>query len=471
MTEVDKVVGNILIIDDDFDTSNMLKIQLRQLGHSIYILNEPIEYLSLLEKKAIDTVLLDIMMPAVNGFEVLKQIKAHFPHTPVIMITALHSANPAVTAMKLGAFDYITKPEVTDDYNHLNLVVRNAISISQTAKELSQLKDNIAESYSFENIIGVSYEMNEIFKQVKQVADSNISVLISGESGTGKELIARAIHYNSRRRNGPFADLNCAAVPENLIESELFGHEKGSFTGAYTRKIGKFERANSGTLFLDEVGDMPAIIQAKILRAIQERSLERVGGQNKIKIDVRIISATNKDIKKEMGNNNFRDDLYYRLSGFPIFLQPLRKRIDDILPLVAYFTSKFCKEMNRSIKEPTAEAMLALKLYSWPGNIRELENVIQRAIVLSDKHSTKLQLESLPLEIQKYYLESNMRKPTEILSNIKISAKKILSFEEIEKRIIQEALLWSEGNVSLAAEQLKIGRATIYRKIDKYGLK
>jgi len=465
------ITGSVLIIDDDFDITNILRIQLRHQGHSVYTLNEPINFLNIIEEKEVDVVLLDIMMPEVSGFEVLKQIRTRFPYVQVVMITALKSANPAVNAMKLGAFDYITKPEAVDDYDHLKLVVRNAINIAFSAKELDLLRGKITSQYSFENIIGVSQSMRNIFDQVRKVADSNITVLIYGESGTGKELIARAIHYNSERKNGPFADLNCAAVPENLIESELFGHEKGAFTGAYTKKFGKFEQANGGTLFLDEIGDMPLMIQAKILRAIQERSFERVGGQQKIKVDVRIISATNKDLKSEVEVKNFRDDLYYRLNGFPLYLEPLRNRSDDIPLLIKHFITKFSAEMSKRVEEPSPEALIALKLYPWPGNIRELENVIQRAIVLVERNSSELKLENLPLEIQNLYYEKSRNKPKEILSNLKISSNKMLSFEEIEKRVIQEALMRAEGNVTLAAEQLKIGRATIYRKIDKYGIK
>jgi DNA-binding NtrC family response regulator len=467
-----KAVGNILIIDDDVDISNLLRIHLEREGHSVSILNYPERFFPVIDEFDIDVVLLDIMMPGSSGFDVLKQIRQKYPELPVIMVTALQTASPAVTAMKMGAFDYVTKPTDVEHYNHVKLIVRNAVSISHSVKELKTLKKEISTPYlNFNNIIGNNDVIKDIFDQIKKVANSNISVLISGESGTGKELIARAVHFNSDRKNAPFADVNCAAMPENLIESELFGHEKGAFTGAHARKIGKFEQANTGTLFLDEIGDMPTPLQAKILRAIQEKSFERVGGNEKVKVDVRIISATNKDLKVEVVSGNFRSDLFYRLSGFPISLPPLRQRVDDIPSLVNHFIRKFALEMNKMVKEPAPETLSALKAYAWPGNIRELENVIQRAVVLTDRNSSRLEIDSLPLEIQSVVYHANEPIQKEVLSSISISSDKSLSFDEIEMKVIQDALTRAKGNVSLAAERLKIGRATMYRKIEKYGIK
>ncbi len=471
MEAIEHVIGAILIIDNDFDFAALTTNHLKKSGHSVYVLNEPVNYLSFIEDKGIDTVLLDVMIPAANGFDILRKIRHRYPSLPVIMITALQSAHPAVIAMKIGAFDYISKPDSKEDFEHLNLVVRNAVSIYQSTKELDRLRGVVEKKYSFSNIIGTSKAMRDVYYQIEKVAESNISVLIFGESGTGKELIARAIHHNSPRKNGPFADLNSAAVPYNLIESELFGHEKGSFTGAYTQKAGKFQQANGGTLFLDEIGEMPMPIQAKILRAIQERSFERVGGEKKIFVDVRIISATNKNLKEEVGKKNFREDLYYRISGFPIHLKPLRERIEDIPLLANHFISIFSKEMNKRIEELDPTALTALKLYSWPGNVRELENVIQRAIVLADKSNKKIHIDNLPLEIQNMVQSEIHNNTKEMLSSIRIGSNKMPSFEEIEKRVILEALTRCDGNVTLAAEQLKIGRATIYRKIEKYGIK
>ncbi|MBD3288641.1 response regulator [candidate division KSB1 bacterium] len=471
MDNIDQVKGTILIIDDDFDFANLTTTHLKNHGHTVYVLNEPVNYLSFIEEKEIETVLLDVMIPAANGFDILKKIRHRFPSLPVIMTTALQSAHPAVTAMKIGAFDYIPKPDSDDDFERLNLVVRNAVSIYQSTKELDRLRGVVEKKYSFSNIIGTSKAMRDVFYQIEKVAESNINVLIFGESGTGKELIARAIHHNGPRKKGPFADLNCAAVAYNLIESELFGHEKGAFTGAYTQKAGKFQQANGGTLFLDEIGEMPTPIQVKILRAIQERSFERVGGEKKIFVDVRIISATNKNLKQEVQNKNFREDLFYRISGFPIHLKPLRERIEDIPLLVNHFIQKFSKEMNKQVVEVHPAALTALKLYSWPGNVRELENVIQRAIVLTDKSSKKIHLDNLPLEIQNMVQNEDYDSTREMLSSIRIGSNQMPSFEEIEKRVILEALTRCDGNVTLAAEQLKIGRATIYRKIEKYGIK
>ncbi|MBN2012886.1 sigma-54-dependent Fis family transcriptional regulator [candidate division KSB1 bacterium] len=471
ISEFENPIGHILIIDGDFDVSNIIKNQLESQGHSVYILNEPVNYFSVIEKYSIDTIILDIMMPDLEGFDVLKQITHRFPQVPVIIYSALEAAHPAVTAMKLGAFDYIVKSEKETDFEKLQLEVRNAVSISHSMRELNHLRTEASTRYRSNTIIGASPAMQDIFEQIEKVANSNISVVIYGESGTGKELVARAIHNHSDRSEGPFADLNCAAVPENLIESELFGHEKGAFTGAYTRKIGKFEQANGGTLFLDEIGDMPLMIQAKILRAIQERSFERVGGLTKVSVDVRILSATNKDLKHEVEAQTFRNDLYYRLTGFPIHIPPLRERVEDIPSLVNHFVKRYAKDMNKPLTEPTPEALAALKAYAWPGNVRELENIIQRAVVLADKQAKKLHLDFLPLEIQNMCPRSNDLEEVEVLSSISIGSERMLSFEEVEKRVIQEALNRTNGNVSLAAEQLKIGRATMYRKIDKYDLK
>jgi len=471
MDNFNSTKGNILVIDDDTDISNIFRINFERQGHVVHLLSRPRGFLDIIRDRDVDTVLLDIMMPESSGFEVLKQIRQQFPHVPVIMITALQSIDPAVAAMKLGAYDYILKPEGISDFDHLNLIIRNSIAICQSVKELNSLRENISKKYRFENIIGTSQHMKNIFEQIKKVADSNINVLIYGESGTGKELVARAIHYNSSRREAPFADMNCAAVPENLIESELFGHEKGAFTGAHIRKIGKFEHAHTGTLFLDEIGDMPLTTQAKILRVTQELAFERLGGREKIKVDVRLISATNKNLQDEVKEKKFREDLYYRLSAFPIYLPPLRERVEDIPALASHFILKFAREMNKLIEEPSAETLLALKTYYWPGNIRELENVIQRAVVLADRYDKKLNKEYLPLEIQKTLMETDYYEKHDGLSSLTIRADKILSFEEIEKRILTEALMFTNGNVSQAAEELKIGRATIYRKIEKYGLK
>ena len=467
----DSVSGNVLIIDDDPDISNIIRINLERYDHNVFMLHRPVSYIEIIREKNIDTVLLDIMLPESSGFDVLKEIRRVYSQLPVIMITALQSIDPAVASMKLGAFDYISKPEGLSDFNHLNMIVRNAVAISQSIKELKSMREDISKKYSFDNIIGTSKDMKAIFEQVKKLSDSNINVLIYGESGTGKELIARAVHYNSNRSEEPFADLNCAAVPENLIESELFGHEKGAYTGAHSRKIGKFEQAHGGTLFLDEIGDMPLTTQAKILRVIQELSFERLGGREKIHVDVRVISATNKNLLDEVKMKTFREDLYYRLSAFPLHLPALRKRVEDIPALVAHFIKKFSKEMNKSLEVPSAEALIALKSYTWPGNIRELENVIQRAIVLADRYDKKLYHEYLPLEIQQKLDESTFPADQERLSSLTIHANKILTFEEIEKRVLIEALNHTNGNVTQAAEELQIGRATLYRKIEKYGLK
>jgi len=362
----------------------------------------------------------------------------------------------AVRSMKLGAHDFIEKPFASD---RLLVTVENALITSSLKKEVNELRSELKRKYSFENIIGESGAMQEVFKAVEKVIDSNVTVLIQGESGTGKELIARAIHYHSRTRgNKPFVAVNCSALPESLLESELFGHEKGAFTGAAGRRIGKFELANGGTIFLDEIGLMSPTMQSKILRVLQEREFERVGGNELVRVDVRFISATNRDLEEAVKKGEFREDLYYRIAVFPIKLPPLRERKEDIPALAAFFLKKYSQEEGKQIEGISPDALELLMAYHWPGNVRELENAIERAVVLAA--SKEIMPSDLPAAVRALG-EKRLYESDHTLANW---------IEKLEEEALRQALLECGGNVSQTAKKLGIGRATIYRKAKKYGL-
>jgi len=372
------------------------------------------------------------------------------------MMSAHGTIERAVRSMKLGAYDFITKPI---ERERLLITVKNALMTSSLKREVDELKSELKSKYTFKNIIGQSGVMQEAFKSVEKIVDSNVTVLIQGESGTGKELIARAIHYHSRTRsNKPFVAVNCTALPESLLESELFGHEKGSFTGAVGRRVGKFEQASSGTIFLDEVGLMSPATQAKVLRVLQEREFERVGGTELIKVDVRVISATNKDLEEAMKKGEFREDLYYRISVYPIKLPALRERKEDIPLLAAHFLKKYNEQENKQIEGISPEALELLMAYNWPGNVRELENAIERAVVLTTDN--EIGAKELPAAVRSLG-EKKLYESDNTLSSW---------IEKLEEEALRQALLENEGNISKTAKKLGIGRATIYRKAKKYGL-
>ncbi|MBN2413296.1 sigma-54-dependent Fis family transcriptional regulator [candidate division KSB1 bacterium] len=412
--------------------------------------------MNIIREETPDLALLDIQMPGMDGLETLKQIKEEDSRIQVVMMTAHGTIERAVTSMKSGAYDFLTKPFARD---RLIVTVDNALMNSSLRKEVDELRTELKGKYSFGNIIGQSGGIQDVFKALSKVVDSNVTVLIQGESGTGKELIARATHFLSKSRaDKPFVAVNCSALPESLLESELFGHEKGSFTGAAGKRIGKFEQANGGTIFLDEIGLMSPATQAKILRILQEREFERVGGNELIKVSVRIISATNKDLEEEMKNGNFREDLYYRLSVFPIKLPPLRDRKEDIPLLATHFRKKYSEQEGKNIEDINPDALELLMNYNWPGNVRELENAIERAVVLSsDKEITPKDLPQAVRSIgEKQIYESDNTLASWI--------------EKLEQEALRQALLECEGNISKTAKKLGIGRATIYRKAKKYGL-
>jgi len=389
--------------------------------------------------------------------EMLKEIRQNQPLTPVVMLTATKTVKTAVEAMKLGAYDYITKPF---DVEELRLVAQKALESHDLKIANRRLQEEVEERYRFDNIIGKSKEMREIYSTIRQIAEKNSTVLIHGESGTGKELVARAIHYNSLRKDKPFVAVNCAAIPETLIESELFGHEKGAFTDAQSRRIGHFEMAHQGTLFLDEVSELSLPTQAKILRALQEREFVRVGGTKTISVDVRLVSATNKNLEELMARGNFRSDLYYRINVVPMTIPPLRKRKEDILLLAKHFLDKHAGPEKKKI---SPEAMDILVAYDWPGNVRELENIIERIVVLTNVDT--LGPHDLPPT-----LKNNSR--VELIKHEVLEGR--ISFEDaerdFEKDIILEALKKSNYVQTKAADRLGISRRILKYKMDKYGI-
>ena len=447
----------ILVVDDDRNINKLISdtLKLEKIYKVTPVLNGE-ACLKYLREYIPDLILLDIQMPGIDGIETLKRIKEYDPRITVVMMSAHGSIEKAVKSMKLGAYDFIPKPF---DRDRLRITVKNALMTSSLEQQVSELRSELKQKYKFENIVGQSGAMKEVFKAVEKVVDSSVTVLIQGESGTGKELIARAIHYHGKTRaDKPFVAVNCTALPESLLESELFGHEKGSFTGAQGRRLGKFEQANTGTIFLDEIGLMSPSTQAKVLRVIQEREFERVGGSELIKVDVRIISATNRDLEEAMKTNEFREDLYYRLSVFPIKLPPLREKKEDIPLLAAFFLNKYFEKENKKIEGISPDALELLMAYSWPGNVRELENAIERAIVLAS--TNEINARDLPPAVSSIG-EKKIYESDNTLSNW---------IEKLEQEALTQALLENEGNISKTAKKLGIGRATIYRKAKKYGL-
>ena len=370
----------ILVVDDEQGLRDVLSIMLKRTGYAVTSVADGEEAVELLNKEIFDLVITDLRMPNVDGMEVLKVAKSASPETVVLVITAFASADSAVEAMKQGAYDYLTKPFQVDE---VQLIIRNALEKRRLTTENILLKREMASQSSFAQLVGQSEAMQRVFEVVRKVADSKSNVLICGESGTGKELVARAIHYNSGRSALPFVAVNCSAVPETLLESELFGHMKGSFTGAISNKAGLFEVANGGTIFLDEIGDTTPSIQVKLLRVIQEREFRRVGGHQDIKVDVRIVAATNKNLEKAVADGSFREDLYYRLDVIPIRLPPLRMRSGDIPLLVTHFLERFSKESGKPVPVLTPDAMHVLVGHEWRGNVRELENLIERVVAFS----------------------------------------------------------------------------------------
>ncbi|MBO4732724.1 MAG: sigma-54-dependent Fis family transcriptional regulator [Spirochaetaceae bacterium] len=441
----------ILIIDDEKNIREGLATALEMDGNNTVVAENGEKGLECVNKGDIDLVITDLRMPGISGEEVLQKITSEIPGLPVIVLTGHGSIDSAVSAMHSGAYDFLTKPL---NLEHLSLVVKRALKNRELQIQNKQLQEEISKSKPFESIIGKSAEMQKIYQMIQKVAGSKASVLITGESGVGKELVAHAIHNLSPRKNNPLVIVNCSALSESLLESELFGHEKGAFTGAAARKRGRFELANGGTIFLDEIGEINQSIQVKILRVLQDKRFERVGGEETLEVDVRVIAATNRDLEEEIKKGNFREDLFYRLNVVHIHVPPLRDRKDDIPLLINEFMQEFAKENGKDIKNIDNHARAALYKYSWPGNIRQLKNCMESAVVMCS--SDTITLNDLPPTIKSESSANSMQIPFGV------------TLEEAEKIIIQQTLAQNQGNKSKTAEVLGIGRKTLHRKLDEY---
>jgi len=448
---------NILIVEDKKSMADMLRKTLQMEGFSVVTVHSVQDGLEKLSIGNIDVVLTDLRLPDGEGTEILKASRESHPLLPVIIMTAYGSIEVAVKAVKDGAYDFLTKPFNTD---HLILLLKRAISESKMSKENIIIRNEFPDFFRAPNAVGVSPAWKEIMEKVKRVAPLKTTVLILGESGTGKELLSRTIHHMSPRNANPFVAINCAAVPKDLIENEIFGHEKGAFTGAHEIKPGKFELADKGTILLDEIGDMSLTLQSKLLRVLQESEFERIGGSKTIRVDVRIIAASNKDLQKETQIGNFREDLFYRLNVFPIFIPPLRKRVEDIIPLAKHFISHFCKEMNKTAVSFSAEAERILLSHEWKGNVRELRNSIERAVILCD--GACILPEHLSLDKTPTVNQIDWEAP---LQDVVESAVRT-----VEKTRILNAMRQSQGNKTKAAELLKVSYKTLLTKIKEYGI-
>lgn len=445
---------SILVIDDEKEICESITMILEYEDYYAESTSDSVSALKKIEYMMPDAILLDIQMPKMNGFEVLSWIKEKEIDVPVIMISAFSSLENAVKATKLGAYDFIEKPI---DRDKLLISVRNAVNHSGLKKENKKLKENIATD---NKIIGTGNKIKTVLDTIDRVAVTDARVMITGENGTGKELVARAVHNKSKRAENELVEVNCAAIPNELIESELFGHEKGAFTGALNQRIGKFEKANGGTLFLDEIGDMSMQAQAKVLRAIEEGRIERVGGNNKIEVDVRILAATNKDLQKEISEGNFREDLFHRLNVIPIHLPPLRERPEDIPLLIEHFSKDISKKNGLPEKTITPDGMELLKKQSWTGNVRELRNFIERLLIMSPANN-------ISADEIKTYLPGNNNSHDELL-NISNSFQEFK--ENAEKAFILKQLEANSWNISKTAEILDIQRSHLYGKMKKYNI-
>ncbi len=444
----------LLIEDEDLSRESLMRL-LKNAGYAVHGAESGEKAMQLLAVDTYDIIVSDLFLPDSNGIEILKKVKGTSPETEVILITGHASAETAVKAMKEGASDYITKPL---NFDELQIILAKVVEKHQLLNENVYLRKQLRDKFGFTNIIGNSPAMQKVFSRMKRIVNTESTVLILGESGTGKELVAKAVHFNGPRKEKPFIAVNCAAIPESLLESELFGHVKGSFTGAIRDKIGKFEAANLGSIFLDEIGTMPMHLQTKLLRVLQEQEVERIGSNKPVKLDVRVISATNINLEEEVRKGNFREDLFYRLNVIPIVIPPLRQRVEDILPLTRHFIGKYCVEMKRPVMPISKEAVEVLELYQWPGNVRELENVVERIVALTDGNTITLQ--DVPTNIR----EQAMTKVTE--RGVDLTR----TINEIEKQMITEALALSKGVKAQAAAMLKLNRTTLVEKMRRLGI-
>lgn len=468
------MAARILIADDD---ETMRWVLAKAFSPPKYVSDAVVtadDALQRLKETQYDVLLMDIRMPGMSGLEALSQAKLVQSDLAVIIITAYGTMMTAIEAMKWGAYDYLTKPF---DVEELELTVQKALKAQALARENVELRANLRRKYDINNLVGSSEKMQEVFKTIGRVADKDVTVLIQGESGTGKEMAARAIHYNSRRASRPFVAVNCVAIPENLLESEMFGHLKGAFTGATSNRVGKFEQAQGGTLFLDEVSDISLDLQGKLLRVLQEHEIEPIGGQKPIKVDVRVIAATNRNLEVELRDGRFREDLYYRLNVVPMILPPLRDRAEDIPELVRYFIQRFADEMSIEPRTIEPAALERLQSFRWPGNVRELENVIKRIMVMqTDQAITPDHIAlTLPGQGSRESVGQNLLWDDLVEQELSVSGSEPPLYErfleKLEKPLIEKVLGRCKGNQLRAAEMLGINRNTLYKKMKNLGLK
>lgn len=451
----------ILVVDDDSSGREALELLLRSCGYSLQTAADAAAARKLIDTSTFQLILCDLNLPDKDGITILQHVRSTSPITEVIMVTGYASPETAVRAMKEGAFDYITKPI---NFDELKIVISKALEKQHLLSENIYLRKQLAGRFEFSNIVGVSTAMKIVFERMNRIAKTDSTVLISGESGTGKELVARALHCNGNRKDKPFIAVNCGAIPEALLESELFGHERGSFTGAHKDKAGKFEAANHGTLFLDEIATMPVHLQTKMLRVLQEQEIERVGSNRSIKLDVRVISATNSDLEQMVKQGDFREDLFYRLNVIPLHLPPLRERREDIMSLVVRFLDKFAHLMGRQKMSITKQALESLERYRWPGNVRELENMIERIVALTE--GSVITQTDIPNHIL-------VTEPERLNDQITLPATGIdmvATIQDIERNLIEKALERSHGVKAQAAALLGINRTTLVEKIKRLAL-
>ena len=450
----------ILIVDDEEGIRSSLAGILEDEGYRTVCAADGIEALALCMRDLPGLVLLDIWMPRMDGIETLQRLKEHFPALNVIMMSGHGTIETAVKSTKLGAYDFIEKPLSLEK---VVVTVENALAMTRLKEENASLRGLVLQSHE---MIGTSMSMLHLGEQIRMVAPTNASVLITGENGTGKELVARSVHFHSQRRDKPFIEINCAAIPEELIESELFGHERGAFTGAVAQKKGKFDLADGGTLFLDEIGDMSLKTQAKVLRILQEKKFERVGGTRTLEVDVRIVAATNKLLEEEIKNGSFREDLFYRLNVVPFKVPPLRERREDVPILTGYFLDAFCRREGRELKLIVPEAMEALKRYDWPGNVRELKNIVERLVIMTPGGTVTLNHLPDYFGIESSDRETGGGKLDGVLELSSLREAR----EEFEREFIIQKLEENDWNVSRTAEAIELERSNLHRKIKSYGI-
>ena len=458
-------MNTILVVDDEPNYLVVLSELLKEEGYEVFTAQSGEEGLKTARENDLDLIITDMRMPGMDGLQLLKSVKSFNQHLPVIMVTAFGEVEKAVVAMKAGAYNYLAKPFSNDE---LLVNIRKAIEHYSLLRENLRLRDEARIRYGFASIVGKNVLMQEIYNLIEKVAPTPASVLITGESGTGKELVARAIHINSPRENGPFISVNCAALPETLLESELFGHEKGAFTGAASLRKGRFELADTGTLFLDEIGDIPLPLQAKLLRVLQERSFERVGGNRTINVDVRIITATNKELKEEVEKGRFREDFFYRLNVVHIHLPPLRERADDIPMLTEYFITKFAKVLNKPNLQVSMEALRLLVSLPWEGNVRELENTIERSAILCS--GDVIAPEDVSPEMSGIKEDKQWSADIDIKKLIPANLPLPQVLSGVEEQMLKRALEDANNVQAHAAENLGITKSLLQYKLKKYNL-